>query len=326
MTTYYFGIDAGNSKTHGLIADDQGQVLALVHAGGGNWEGIGLAAAQVVYEQVLNAALAEAGLQREQIAAAGYGLAGYDFPSDDARLRPVVEALGLPGPFFLENDALIIFRAGATRPYGVACISGSGSTKAGRARDGRVFRTWGMASEMGDWGGGGDICRRALGAVARAEKGISPPTALTPKLLAHYEADTVEALVELTSARGEVYRIDYTHLVFEAAQEGDPVATGILLEAGEQLAISTNAVIRALDLQAEAFELVLGGSVFNAEYPLMRNTLAAYVRQFAPLVDIVRLAAPPVVGAVLAAMDEAGLPPDEAVRARLVAQVQARLD
>lgn len=326
MTTYYFGIDAGNSKTQALLADDQGQVLSLIHAGAGNWEGIGLKAAQAVYEQVLAAALAEARLKRNQIAAAGYGLAGYDFPSDDARLRPVVEALGLPGPFFLENDALIIFRAGATRPYGVACISGSGSTKAGRARDGRVFRTWGMRSEMGDWGGGGDICGRALGAVARAEKGISPPTALTPKLLAHYGVESVQALVELTSARGRVSRIDYTHLVFEAAEEGDPVAVEILLHAGEQLAISTNAVIRALDLQNEVFELVLGGSVFNASFGLMRDTLAARVRQVAPRVEVVRLNAPPVVGAVLTAMDEAGLPPDEAVRARLVAGVQARLD
>ena len=325
MTTYYFGIDAGNSKTQGLLADSDGSVLALVNAGSGNWEGIGLEAAGAVYRDVLAAALAQAGLRKEQIAAAGYGLAGYDFPTDDARLRPVVEALGLPGPFFLENDALIIFRAGATRPYGVACISGSGSTKAGRARDGRVFRTWGMAPEMGDWGGGGDICRRALGAVARAEKGITPPTRLAEKLLAHYGAETVQALIEMASARGRVYRIDYAHLVFEAAGEGDPVATQILLDAGTQLALSTNAVIRALDLQRERFELVLGGSVFNAKLPLMVDTLAGHVRQLAPAVEIVRLNAPPVVGAVLAAMDEAGLPPDETVRQRLIAGVQARL-
>ncbi len=324
-TTYYFGIDAGNSKTQGLIADSSGEVLALVNAGSGNWEGIGLESAAAVYQAVLAEALAQAGLRRDQIAAAGYGLAGYDFPSDDARLRPIVAALGLPGPFFLENDALIIFRAGATRPYGVACISGSGSTKAGRARDGRVFRTWGMAADMGDWGGGGDICRRALGAVARAEKGISPPTALTGRLLAHYGAESVTALIERVSARGRDYRIDYTPLVFEAAEQGDPVALEILLEAGEQLAISTNAVIRALDLQDEAFELVLGGSVFNAAFPLMRETLAAHVRRFAPGVEVVRLGAPPVVGAVLAGMDEARLPPDEAVRQRLIAGVRARV-
>ncbi|NPV67770.1 MAG: ATPase [Anaerolineae bacterium] len=325
MTTcYYFGIDAGNSKTQGLIADSEGHVLALIHAGGGNWEGIGLEGARAVYADVLARALATAGLTINQIAAAGYGLAGYDFPSDDARLRPVIESLGVPGPFFLENDTLIALRAGTSRPYGVVCISGAGSTKAGRNRAGRIFRTWGLASDFGDWGGGGDLCRAALAAVARAEKGISPPTALTAALLAHYGAADVTGLMELIS-RARVYRNDYTPLIFAVAAAGDPVATEILLHAGQGLARGINAVIRALDMQNEVFELVLAGGVFRAEYPLLRDTLAAEVRAFAPGVEIVRLTAPPVVGAVLLAMDEAGQSPDETIRQRLIAEVLAQL-
>ncbi len=325
MTTrYYFGIDAGNSKTQGLIADSEGHVLALIHAGGGNWEGIGLDGARAVYAEVLARALSAAGLERAQLAAAGYGLAGYDFPSDDARLRPVIESLGVPGPFFLENDTLIALRAGTSRPYGVVCISGAGSTKAGRNRAGRIFRTWGLAAEFGDWGGGAYLCREALAAVARAEKGIGAPTALTPALLTHYGAADVTGLMEMIS-RERVYRVDYAPLVFEAAAAGDPVATEILLRGGQGLARGINAVIRALDMQDETFELVLAGGVFRAEYPLLRDALAAEVRAFASSVEIVRLTAPPVVGAVLMAMEEDGLLPDEAVRQRLIAEVQARL-
>jgi N-acetylglucosamine kinase-like BadF-type ATPase len=324
MTRYYFGIDAGNSKTHALLADETGRVLSLIQAGGGNWEGIGLEATAQVYHEALDAALAEAGLRKDQIRAAGYGLAGYDFPSDDARLRPVVEGLGLPGPYFLENDALIALRAGTSRPYGVVCISGAGSTKAGRAPDGRVFRTWGLSSDMGDWGGGGYICRQAMAAVARAAKGISAPTALTDRLLDHFGAADPTALIELVAREG-VYRIDYTPLVFAAAQAGDPAAVEILLDAGHGLARGVNAVIRALDMADAAFDLVLAGSVFKADYPLMRNTLVADVHALAPDAQIVRLTAPPVVGALLAAMDEDDLPPDAAVRDRLITEVEARL-
>lgn len=322
-TTYYFGIDAGNSKTQALIADSEGRMRALVHASGGNWEGIGLDGALVVYRDVLERALAEAGLEKQQIAAAGYGLAGYDFPSDDARLRPVIDALGLPGPFFLENDALIALRAGTSRPYGVVCIAGAGSTKAGRSQDGRVFRTWGMSADMGDWGGGGDLCRAAVAALARAEKGISPQTALAGPVLAHYGVPDVSSLVERIT-RDHDYRIDFTPLIFDAAAQGDPVAQQILLDAGHGLARSINAVIRRLNMMDDTFELVLAGGLFRAEYPLLRDTLAGDVRQFAPDVQIVRLTAPPVVGAVLLAMDEAGRTPDDAVRRRLIAEVEAR--
>ncbi|GAB4571556.1 MAG: BadF/BadG/BcrA/BcrD ATPase family protein [Anaerolineae bacterium] len=324
VSAYFFGIDAGNSKTQACIADERGRVLALANAGGGNWEGIGLDAAQAVYQAALDEALRQSGLARHQLAAAGYGLAGYDFPGDEGRLRPVVEALGVPGPYFLENDALIGLRAGTSRPYGVVCIAGAGSVKAGRAPDGRTFRTWGLGAELGDWGGGGDLCRAAVAAIARAEKGISPPTALQAPVLAHYGARDVTHLMELIG-RERVYRIDFAPIIFEVAAAGDPVAMEILINGGHGLARGVNAVIEALGMQALAFELVLAGGVFRAEYPLLRATLEADVRRIAPQVEIVRLTAPPVVGAVLMAMDVAGLQPDDGVRQRLIAGVQAAL-
>jgi N-acetylglucosamine kinase-like BadF-type ATPase len=324
MADYYFGIDAGNSKTHAMIADASGHVLSLVQLGNGNWEGIGLERAREVYHAALDRALLEASLTRSQISAAAYGLAGYDFPSDDARLRPIIMSLGLPGRFFLENDTLIALRAGTTRPYGVVCIAGAGSTKAGRAPDGSVFRTWGLGEHMGDGGGGGWLCQRALGAVAQAAKGISPPTLLTEKLLAHYNVAEVTSLIELVE-RKHGQRIDYAHLVFEAAQDNDPVAVQLLLDAGHELARGCNAVIRSLNLTGESFELVLAGGVFRNENSLLRQTLTADVQAFAPGADVIRLSVPPVAGAVLLAMDEHGCSPDPTVRTRLAEGVRAKL-
>ncbi len=322
MTDYFLGIDAGSSKTHALVADASGRVVGLGHAGPGNWEGVGLEGAREAYERAVIMALRSAGMTHSRITAAGYGLAGYDFPSDDRRLRPIVQSLGLPGPFFLDNDSFIALRAGASRPYGVVCIAGSGSTKAGRNRQGQTFRTWGVGAS--DWGGGGDICRAATDAVARAYKGIEPPTALTGPLLAHFGAPDVPTLMEWLTRDG-VFRIDFTPLVFEVAASGDPAARGILLRAGHELAKGTNAVIRALGMAGEPFELVLAGGVFQAAYPLLRETLEADVRAVAPQVEVVCLTAPPVVGAVLLAMEAAGLRPADDVRRRLIAGARARL-
>ncbi len=320
----YFGIDAGNSKTHGLIADATGHVLALAQAGCGNWEVLGLDGVGEVYRDVLEDALSMAGRRKEQLAAAGYGLAGHDFPSDAARLRPVIEALGVPGPSILENDTLIALRAGTARPYGVVCIAGAGSTKAGRNRQGQVFRTWGLSSEMGDWGSGGWLFEQAVGWVARAEKGMDMSTDLTALLLAHYNVPDVRTAIEQI-VRGQDYRLDFVPRIFVAAEAGDPAAVQLLLEAGRKLALGVNAVIRALKMEDDVFELVLAGGIFRASYSLLCDTLMASVQAVAPRVEVVRLTAPPVVGAVLLAMDEDGLPPDDTVRDRLIAEVLARL-
>lgn len=321
---YYLGMDIGSSKTHALIADVAGSIIGAGQGGPGNWEGVGLEGAREAWAAALEAALADGGIGRDRLAAAAYGAAGYDLPSDDGRLRPLVESLGVPGPYFLDNDSLIALRAGTSRPYGVVCIAGSGSTKAGRNWQGKTFRTWGLAGEMGDWGGGADICQAAVGAVARAHKGFDPPTALTGPVLVHFGLPDVEALVE-SLVRDRVYRIDFTHLVFQAAAAGDQAARSILVRSARALAEATNAVIRGLDMTGDTFELVLAGGVFRGEYPLLRDVLAEAVRAVAPGVQIVRLTAPPVVGAVLLAMETAGLVPADSVRQALIAGAEATL-
>jgi len=322
--SYYLGLDIGASKTHALIVDAAGGIIGAGSGGPGNWEGVGLDGARQSWVAALEAALADGGIGRDRLCAAAYGAAGYDLPSDDGRLRPLVKSLGVPGPFFLDNDSFIALRAGTSRPYGVVCIAGSGSTKAGRNRQGETFRTWGLSGEMGDWGGGGDICYAAIGAVARAHKSIDPPTALTGLLLAHFGLPNVDALVE-SQIRDCVYRIDFTHLVFQAAADGDTAARTILVRSARALAEATNAVIRGLGMAGESFELVLAGGVFRGEYPLLRDTLTEAVRAVAPGVTVVRLTAPPVVGAALLAMEMAGLAPDENVRHTLIAGAEATL-
>ena len=61
----YLGIDAGATKTHALIADQDGHVWGGGLSGPGNWEGVGLEGAYQTYAQAMRQALAAA------VAAAG---------------------------------------------------------------------------------------------------------------------------------------------------------------------------------------------------------------------------------------------------------------
>jgi N-acetylglucosamine kinase-like BadF-type ATPase len=122
--------------------------------------------------------VADAGLQVADIAAGGYGLAGLDWPSDEDRLRPVIAALGLSGPYEMVNDAFLPLRAGTADGVGLAAIAGSGATVAGRNRAGQTARSYGAGYPFTDWGGAGDIAREAVHVVAAAYKGLGPETTL----------------------------------------------------------------------------------------------------------------------------------------------------
>lgn len=316
----YLGIDVGGTKTDALIADGAGRVLGRGRAGPANWEVVTLEGTYRELEQAFGQALAQAGVAREALRAGGYGLAGLDWDSDEPRLRPVVERLGVPGPQVLVNDGLVALRAGSDANVGVAVISGTGSVVAGRNARGQQFRTFGLGERWGDFGAADDLVRLATRAVVHAYTGRGRPTALTELLLAAYQAPSVPALAELIS-RGQAPEPggELAAVVFEAAGAGDAVARELLRIAAEELGGNAGAVARQLGLAGEPFPLVLGGGVFRANAGLLPDMVLGYARELAPGAQLVRLSCAPVVGAVLLAIDAAG-DGAPAARERLVAE------
>ena len=307
------GIDVGGTKTHALIASDNGEVLGFGQGVGSNWESVGLEAAYETWAQVMQDALSEAGLSAAQLIGGGYGLAGLDWPSDHDRLRPLVDHLGVGGLQVLVNDAFEALWAGTRDGCGVVVIAGTGTTVAGRNRQGEEARTLGFSAHFGDWGGAGDIVRAAIYAIATAHTGRGVPTALSQRFVEVTRSrDAADFLEGLTRGR---FRLDASAAphVFEVAQAGDEVAQGIFRRAGRELGGNATVIIRRLDMESEAFDLVLSGGVLRSGNRLLLETLEGAVRQAAPLAHPILLTAPPVIGAALLAFDAVGAPlPDEA--------------
>ena len=80
MTQYFLGVDIGATKSHALIADENGQAIGFGQAGTGNHELVGWDGLQNTLHTITNQALAAAEITKAQIAGAGFGVAGYDWP------------------------------------------------------------------------------------------------------------------------------------------------------------------------------------------------------------------------------------------------------
>jgi N-acetylglucosamine kinase-like BadF-type ATPase len=316
----FVGVDAGGTKTHALVADESGEVLGVGRAGTGNWEGVGLDGALAALRQAVGEALTAARTSPREVTAAGYGLAGLDWPSDEARLRPLVDELGLSGPSVLVNDTFVALRAGAREPWGVVIVAGTGTTVAGRNRRGEMARTPGLGYPFDDWGSAPDLAQAALHAVARAYTGRGPATALSDRLVRLVGAADVADLLEGVSRwRYNLFPLvaDVVQALMEEADGGDGPAREILLRAGRELGGGAVVVIRRLGMEDEEFDLVLAGGLFRSASPLLLDALRGTVQAVAPGARPVRLDVPPVVGGVLLAMDAVGWAVTPEVRRRL---------
>ena len=316
----FLGIDAGGTKTHALVADRAGAVRGVGRAGPGNWEDVGLVEALNTLQQAITEALAQADASPSEVTAAAYGLAGLDWPSDEERLRPLVAQLGVAGPQILVNDSLVALRVGARGPWGVVIIAGTGTTVAGRNREGETARTLGLGYPFDDWGSAPDLAGACVHAVARAYTGRGPVTSLTGRLVRQIDAHDAADLREGLSRRQYHLQPAVAEIVqalFREAQAGDAAAQGIVRRAGRKLGGGAVAVIRRLRMEKETFDLVLSGGVFRSPSPLLLDALRETVLAVAPGGRPVLLEAPPVVGAVLLAMEQTGMKP-AAVREALI--------
>jgi N-acetylglucosamine kinase-like BadF-type ATPase len=259
------GLDGGGSKTLALLADATSRVLGRGTAGSSNYQNIGAEAAWAALDGAIAAAFADAGRPVGPLAAVCLGLAGVDRPED----RTLFEgwAAGRFGSALavIANDAELVLAAGTPDDWGVAVISGTGSIVFGRHLSGEMARAGGWGHILGDEGSGYAIGIAALRAAMCAFDGRGPQTALTAAVLAHWGLAAPPDLV------GRVYREDVgatdiaglARLVDAVAAAGDAVARGILHDAGRDLAVTVEAVVRQLDLAAPTPCALAGGVVVH---------------------------------------------------------------
>jgi 6-phospho-beta-glucosidase len=320
---YYLGADVGSSKTHILIADENGLVKGFGKAGPGNHQTVGYEGMFKALNEGIRQALLPIGITARDIAGSGFGISGYDWPSDQPNMAKTIARVGLNAPVEMYNDTILGLVAGAKDGWGIAVVSGTGCNCWGWDRERRrIGRVTGFGIMMGEAAGSTDLVYRTMQIISHAWTRRGQATALSRAFVDLVNAKDVEDLLEgYTTDR---YQIDGSAapLVFQAAETGDTVARQLIHWAGNELGEMAKAVIRQLDFQALNFDVVLIGGMFEGGSMLV-DPLRASVQELAPHAHLVRLTTPPVIGAVLIGMQAGGLQPTPAIRQALSDSLRA---
>ena len=314
---YFLGIDVGSSKTHALIANEEGRCIGFGQAGGGNHQGVGYERLTEVLQKSFEGASQMSGVAKNQIVGAGFGVAGYDFPSEREAHLQTVSHLGLSCPMEIVNDGANGLISGTSNGIGVNVTAGSGTNCRGRGNNGKEGRIVGNGITFGEYGGAIEIVYRAMQFVNYAWIKRTPPTKLTQIFLeatgAKDEADLMEGLSH-----------DHYHLfpylaveIMNAAREGDPSALEVIRWSGEELGWLAVSVARQIEMEDEEVEIVQSGSVFKAG-ELIIAPMRDVIRKHVPKAKMIRLDGPPVVGPLMLGMQMAGIDPYP-MRTRLIA-------
>lgn len=322
---FYLGLDVGGTKTFCLAGDDTGKVLGFGRAGAGNYECYGVPAAMEEIRRAVNDALNTAGLTLDQISGIGMGVAGADLPEDYVMLEeelftPLFGAI----PRVFRNDSMGGLRGGTKDPFGIVIACGTGCVCAGVNRAGKETRVGGINEDFGDMVSGSSLGTEGLKAVWRSRDGITGPTLLTQKFLERANCPDVDTFFREMYYRRLTYEDlqPMAKLVFDAAQEGDPIACDILEWGGKYLAEMVNAVARHLDMCGDTFDVVMTGSVFKGVSPVLVDIMTAKIHRECPRARTVRALFEPVVGALLLGV-ELDVPMTEARYETLSASLDA---
>jgi N-acetylglucosamine kinase-like BadF-type ATPase len=318
VAEYVIGVDGGNSKTEVVIASTSGRLLSRARGPGIDSPLEDLGRWRHDLGSVVEQARREARVGTDSRAAcAAYFLANVDLPAERRLAHRELSGTGTADVTAVHNDTVAVLRAGAQRSWGVAVVAGAGINAVGVHPSGRLARFLALGDYTGDAGGGHHLGLRGLAAAVRARDGRGPATVLTTAVPRHFGLRRPED-VAIAVHHNEIPYDDLHVLapvVFAAADGGDGVAHGLLLDFGTEVAVMANAIIRRLKLTRTDVEVVLGGGIFDTVDAGFQTRVETGILAAAPRALLRRLDAPPVLGAALLGLDAIGA--DDAAKVRL---------
>jgi N-acetylglucosamine kinase-like BadF-type ATPase len=320
MARIFLGIDGGGTKTQAAICDETGRVLGLGLGSASGIDSVGAEGAMIGIGAAVRAALSRAGLPSVPFDGVFLGMAGVVSEADRKIVHTVARALQFGGAIGVDHDIRISLAGGLSGRPGIALISGTGSSCFGLNERGERWQAGGWGHLISDEGSsywfGWNAIRLAIGAFdGRWQSSLLEPVrqrlGLTEMLDIHYRLYTQGI------SKAEIAA--FAPLVIEAAAAGDAMATQLIEHGTHDLAKMVAAVARHFGWVSLRCEVTLTGGLWRAGEAVISPFRRALAEEL-PQAVIVMPELPPVLGACVLALQQAGEQVDEAVLRNLAAQ------
>lgn len=299
------GIDGGGTRTRAMVATVTGQILAYAETGPASPKHTTSGEANV--RQAIDDVLARTNCSPADVVALAAGLSGLDNPTDQQWAEQWTAAPGLACARVHVNDAVVAHIGAFRAQPGIVIIAGTGSnvfavTDTGQHVRNGEFMHYAPAAAVHL---AGDSVLRILAGDAGAGDQVlveqvldywqvADIRALRAKGQQGFVADRLERLAQLSAM---------APLVTTAATQGSPLAQTVCAQAAEALVLGVR--LLGACFSYSPVPVAVEGSVGRSPY--MLQTIDRQLQQHAtPAYTLVEPAHPPVVGAVLLALQQIG--------------------
>jgi len=246
MSFIVIGIDGGGSKTHAIVADENGKTIAeTVGPGSAVRPGHVEHSANVIAE-VVRDALASCEMTHVTPRVLSIGVAGAGRDAERQELWQALVSRDLAAELVIHSDFSIALDDAFGDGPGVLMIAGTGSVAFGRGPSGATARCGGWGPVAGDEGSGAWIGRRALSVVTAAADGREPETALTGAILTAAQVNETSDLIAWAANAPPSQLATLAPIVLSAADAGDLRANALVSLAVEELVLHVRALARQL--------------------------------------------------------------------------------
>jgi len=277
------GVDGGGTHTRVSIVRD-GRRLAFAENGSIKRLRVGAEAAEANLRAILTDAFAQA--DSPAVDAATVGVASATMPGVPEWITAVLRDFGITRSEVVGDEVIALDAAFRGGP-GILQIAGTGSNCVGRAPDGSRECAGGYSSRLGDEGSGYWIgvnaVRRGLRAFDREQ-----PTRVLETVGRIWGTHSIDELVSLGDSTPGPDFAALAPAISQLAEEGDPVAVGVLAQAAADLTefvlLVRDKLRRKHHLTEEVPVAWIGSVIGKAQ--LVREPFLAALRAAAPQMPV----------------------------------------
>ncbi len=279
MKGLYYALDGGGTRCRLAIWNEEKQIVFQQEGASSNPYAVGFDRASKHVLSLLDTAKAQPTLAGVPIKGFCFGSAGLARKQEQAKWKAVFDTyFSRDFPRILASDAEILLTGSHMAVSGLALIAGTGSICIGRNEEGKMVRSGGLGSALGDEGSAWWIAIQAVRRTLRSREQRDVETSMDKAIRSFFHLEDWQDCVPFFNDKNltKAAVADFAPYVTAYANKGDLLAKAILSEAADELVKLVLSVQGRLE-QPFAAHLTLAGGVLEHD-----NTIRSLFLQRLP--------------------------------------------